>query len=137
MLVAELFEDMHRRCDELLMTLDKLVQREDWTQAEEAYGRFRTSMRAHFEAEEDELFPAFERLSFANSTSVAIMRREHHQMNGMMDYMGGALAVCDVSSYLGESLRLRTMLAQHGRKEDYLMESVFGHSGGEITRDVT
>jgi hypothetical protein len=29
------------------------------------------------------------------------------------------------------------MLAQHGRKEDYLMESVFGHSGGEITRDVT
>jgi Hemerythrin HHE cation binding domain len=122
----ELFEDMHRRCDDLLMSLDSLVQREAWNEAEITYGRLRTSMRAHFEAEEDELFPAFERKALINSTSTAIMRREHQRMNNMMDHMGGCVATRDVISYLAESVRLRSLLTQHGRKEEFLMEAVFG-----------
>ncbi|GAA5167910.1 hemerythrin domain-containing protein [Viridibacterium curvum] len=122
----ELLEDMHRRCDDLLMSLDSFVQREAWPEAETTYGRLRTSMRAHFEAEEEELFPAFERQAYVNATSTAIMRREHQRMNAMMDHMGGAIAVCDVVSYLNESVRLRSLLTQHARKEDFLMDAVFG-----------
>lgn len=123
---ADFFEDMHRRCESLLDELDCQAQREEWDAVELAYSRFRMSMRAHFEAEEEELFPQFDRSPHADQVSTALMREEHHRMNTMMDYMGTSIAIRDVSAYLGESLRLRTLQLRHGRREAIMLEAVFG-----------
>lgn len=116
----------HYRNNALLDQLDLQVQRGDWLQAEASHVSFRQSTREHFEAEEETLFPAFERSDLANLGSTALMRAEHRRMSIMLDCMGGALAVRDVPAYLEQSLQLRTLLMQHARKEDFLLEVLLG-----------
>ena len=122
MLMLDLFEDMHRQSDALLIVLDRQVQCEHWEAAGVTSARFRQCMRAHFEAEEEDLFPSFEQMPGVSYASVALMRDEHDYMNSLIDMMIGAMAARDVHGYLEQSLLLRTLLNEHGRKEDFLLQ---------------
>ena len=50
----------HRHCDDLFVAAEESAQRGDWAAAAPAFARFYDQMKAHFEAEEGLLFPAFE-----------------------------------------------------------------------------
>ena len=127
---AEFSEDPadfgHYQCNALLDQLDVQVQREEWLLALASHASFRQSTREHFEAEEETLFPAFERSDMGSLGSTELMRAEHRRMSIMMECMSGALAVRDVRAYLELSLQLRTLLVQHARKEDFLLEVLLG-----------
>lgn len=114
----------HDECGYLLDQLDQQVQREEWVLAEASLERFCRASREHFDAEEQTLFPAFERTHLADIGSTSLMRVEHRQMLGLMECMSGTLAVHEVPAYLELSLQLRRLLLQHARKEEFLIEVV-------------
>lgn len=59
--LASILTHDHRRCDECLATLEGSVQGGRWAEAQGAGDLFARALRAHLQAEEQVLFPAFER----------------------------------------------------------------------------
>ena len=57
---TEILPEHHRHCDNLFVAAEESANRGDWAAAGPAFAHFRDQMKAHFDAEERVLFPAFE-----------------------------------------------------------------------------
>ena len=58
--IAELMTHDHRSCDHDFARAETLAHKKDWNAAALALEAFTTGLEAHFQAEEQELFPRFE-----------------------------------------------------------------------------
>src|SRR6185312_13116950 len=85
------------------------------------YQFFRHTMDAHFAAEEERLFPAFEQVTGTSAGPTAVMRAEHESMRALMNYMGGAVIARDFIGYGEEALLLHELLTQHSVKEEHIL----------------
>ncbi len=110
----------HRHCDELFATAEDAVQRGDWANAKAAFERFRAQMKAHFDAEEDILFPAFEAAA-GGAGPTGMMRYEHEQMGGLLSQMAEACAARDADAYAGAGETLLMLMQQHNMKEENIL----------------
>jgi iron-sulfur cluster repair protein YtfE (RIC family) len=113
----------HRHCDEGFADAEDAVRAGDWTASGHALERFQSELEAHFGAEEEVLFPAFERM-LGNDSGVGptqVMRMEHSQMRGLVEQIVAAQAARDASGFLGAAETLLVMLQQHNMKEENIL----------------
>ncbi len=111
----------HRHCDDLFVAAEQAVQRGDWTVAVPAFEHLRAQMLAHFAAEEDLLFPAFEAAAGNSSGPTRVMRLEHEQMRPLLEQLEAACAAHDDEGYAGAAETLLILMQQHNMKEENIL----------------
>ena len=111
----------HKHCDDLFVAAEESAQRGDWTAAAPAFARFNAQMQAHFEAEEDLLFPAFEAATGMSAGPTQMMRHEHQQMRSLLSQLEAACAARDGEAYAGVAETLLMLMQQHNMKEENIL----------------
>jgi iron-sulfur cluster repair protein YtfE (RIC family) len=111
----------HRRCDDFFAELEQAVSAGSSASAKAALQQFRQAMLAHFSAEEETLFPAFEAKTGMSTGPTQVMRGEHEQMRGLMNDAVDALARDDSEQCLGIADTLLIMMQQHNMKEENIL----------------
>lgn len=119
--VSQIMPEHHKHCDELFVTAEDAVQRADWSAAAAAFARFDAQMRAHFAAEENVLFPAFETATGMTSGPTQMMRYEHEQMRTLLGQLAAASGASDAEGYAGAAETLLMLLQQHNMKEENIL----------------
>ena len=120
-LPAQVLPDHHRHCDDLFVAAEDAAQRGDWTAAAAAFAHFHNQMKAHFEAEEGLLFPAFESATGMSGGPTQMMRHEHEQMRGLLAGLAAACSAHDADGYAGAAETLLTLMQQHNMKEEKIL----------------
>jgi hemerythrin-like domain-containing protein len=120
-LPTQILPDHHRHCDNLFVAAEDAVQRGDWAAAAAAFGRFHDQMKAHFEAEESLLFPAFESATGMSGGPTQMMRYEHQQMRALLSQLAAACVAHDADGYAGAAETLLTLMQQHNMKEENIL----------------
>lgn len=118
---TQILPDHHRHCDDLFVAAEEAVQRGDWTAAASAFERLRDQMNAHFSAEEELLFPAFEAATGNSSGPTRVMRLEHEQMRPLLAQLEAACAAHDGEGYAGAAETLLILMQQHNMKEENIL----------------
>ena len=111
----------HRHCDDLFVAAEESAQRGDWAAAAPAFARFNDQMKAHFEAEEGLLFPAFEAATGMSAGPTQMMRHEHEQMRSLLSQLETACAAHDGEGYAGVAETLLMLMQQHNMKEENIL----------------
>ena len=120
-LVSKILPDHHKHCDELFAAAEDAVQDGDWATADSAVAHFDAQMKAHFAAEEEVLFPAFEAATGMTGGPTQMMRYEHEQMRALLGQLGTTCAARDSEGYSGVAETLLTLLQQHNMKEENIL----------------
>jgi len=118
---TQILPDHHRHCDDLFVAAENAVQRGDWAAAGPACAHFSEQMQAHFIAEEDLLFPAFESASGNASGPTRVMRMEHEQMRLLLVQLEAACGAHDADAYAGAAETLLILMQQHNMKEENIL----------------
>jgi iron-sulfur cluster repair protein YtfE (RIC family) len=111
----------HKSCDLLLALAEESAMAARWPQCEEAFQRFRAEIGAHFETEEQVLFPAFEAASGSRLGPTQMMRLEHAQMNTLIGHVAQAIAARDANGFAGAAETLLILMQQHNMKEENIL----------------
>jgi len=120
-LVTQILPEHHKLCDDLFVAAEDAMNAGNWAAAAAAFQRFAAQMAAHFSAEEDVLFPAFEAATGMAGGPTNMMRFEHEQMRQLIKLMEGACAAKDADEYGGVAETLLTLLQQHNMKEENIL----------------
>lgn len=120
-LPTQILPHHHRHCDDLFIAAEEAVQRHDWAVAEKSFARFHAQMRAHFQAEEEMLFPAFEAATGMSAGPTQMMRHEHEQMRSLLTQLAEACAAHDDEGYAGAAETLLMLMQQHNMKEENIL----------------
>lgn len=116
-----LLTDDHRYCDDLFATAEQAAGRADWSVAEAAFAHFSQAMEAHFLAEENQLFPAFEAATGMTGGPTAVMRLEHGQMRDLLLEAQRALAAAQGEDFFAVVDTLLILMQQHNMKEENVL----------------
>lgn len=121
----------HRHCDDLFADAEQALDRPAAAQA--AFERFQQAMLAHFAAEEEKIFPAFEAATGMRMGPTQVMRMEHEQMRELMNFAVDALKGAKTDDYLGIAETLLIMMQQHNMKEENVLYPMCDqHLAGEL-----
>jgi iron-sulfur cluster repair protein YtfE (RIC family) len=118
---TQILPEHHRHCDDLFVAAEESAQRGDWGAAAPAFERFQAQMQAHFAAEEDLLFPAFEAATGMSAGPTQMMRHEHEQMRSLLSQLAAACAARDADAYCGVAETLLMLMQQHNMKEENIL----------------
>ena len=113
--------DDHRACDHAFARAETLAARGEWENAAQALAEFAAALEAHFEAEEEQLFPRFEAVTGMTGGPTQVMRGEHADMRAVLAAMQDAMARRDAEDFAGEAETLIVMLQQHNMKEEGIL----------------
>ena len=119
--IAELMTHDHRACDHDFARAETLAAKADWSGAANALNAFAHALNAHFDAEEQHLFPAFEAATGMTHGPTHVMRGEHRDMRDALDRLQQALQAQDGDDYAGEAETLLIMMQQHNMKEENML----------------
>ena len=119
--IAELMTHDHRSCDHDFARAETLANKKDWAAAALALDAFATGLEAHFQAEEQELFPRFEAATGMTQGPTQVMRGEHTEMRATLTLLRSALADRDLDEFAGEAETLLIMMQQHNMKEENIL----------------
>lgn len=119
--IAELMTHDHRSCDHDFARAETLANKKDWAAAALALDAFATGLEAHFQAEEQELFPRFEAATGMTQGPTQVMRGEHTEMRATLALLRSALASRDLDEFAGEAETLLIMMQQHNMKEENIL----------------
>ena len=111
----------HRRCDDIFAAVEQAAGKAQPEAARAAFAQFRSAMLAHFDSEEQTLFPAFEARTGMSMGPTQVMRMEHVQMRALMDDAGEALQAGNLDDYFGIAETLLIMMQQHNTKEENML----------------
>ena len=120
--VHEYLGEDHRRLDALFEALVQLAIRDPESRRGEAlrlYRDFRAGLQRHIRAEEDVLFPAFESATGMVGGPVTVMRREHREIEVVLDEIETRLQAGESPEPLAASLR--GVLGPHNVKEENVL----------------
>lgn len=134
--IAELMTHDHRACDHDFARAETLASQNDWQGAGEALEVFARALNAHFDAEEQQLFPAFEAATGMTQGPTQVMRGEHVNMRAALERLRAALHARDADDFAGEAETLLIMMQQHNMKEENILypmcDARIGHSRDEL-----
>lgn len=120
----------HRDSDTLLAWLQEQADAGCFAEARAAFARFRADTLAHFAAEENVLFPEFERLTGIQNGPTEVMRVEHGDALALIADVSLALEEHDANRAHGYAEALLILLQQHNLKEEYILyPAVLGAAG--------
>lgn len=111
----------HRRCDDLFVVVEQSLNQGGAGVAGNKFDDFCRATLAHFQAEEDFLFPAFEEKTGMRMGPTQMMRLEHQQMRALMEEGRQALAGGDDEGYGGAAETLLILMQQHNMKEENVL----------------
>ena len=120
-LPTQILPPHHRHCDDLFVAAEVSAQRGDWSAAAPAFERFNDQMKAHFDAEEGLLFPAFEAATGMSAGPTQMMRHEHEQMRSLLSQLDAACTARDGEGYAGVAETLLMLMQQHNMKEENIL----------------
>ncbi len=123
--------DDHRACDALLGQLRSAAKAADWAAAGMAFKTLQHDVLAHFAAEEEILFPAFESRTGMTCGPTRVMRMEHDEARELMLDLAEAVAACDADGVRGHGEALLILLQQHNMKE----ENILYPTSVDVSRD--
>lgn len=117
--VGDLMGFDHDRLDVLLAEVGAAAAESAWSRAGEIFATFRVGLARHIRAEEEVLFPAFDRIAGTppDAGPAAVMRSEHRDIERIMNRVAGALGE-------GQPPPLEDLvavLAAHNRKEEHVL----------------
>lgn len=119
--IRDLMTEDHRHCDDLLAAVEQAVGGRDVDAARRAFDSFRAAMLAHFQGEEEILFPAFEAATGMTQGPTHVMRMEHEQIRQLLEEGLASLDESNVDAYLGVTDTLVVMMQQHNMKEENIL----------------
>jgi uncharacterized protein (DUF2249 family)/hemerythrin-like domain-containing protein len=134
--VADYLESDHRRLDLILPMVDRLVGEGDLAGAREQFAEFSCGLNRHIEAEEQVLFPDFERRTGMTTGPTVVMRQEHLEIRRWMTRATTALEAGDAAGYQDASQQLVGVLVPHNMKEEQILYPMADRAAGDSdTRD--
>ena len=119
--IAELMTQDHRDCDESFARAESHASRKEWDAAAQALGAFAAELNAHFDAEEQQIFPRFEAVIGMVAGPTQMMRGEHKNMRAILAQLQDALERKDADDFAGEAETLLIMMQQHNMKEENIL----------------
>ena len=134
---TQILPDHHRHCDDLFVAAENAVQRADWVAAASAFEHFHEQMKAHFEAEEGLLFPAFEAATGMSEGPTKMMRYEHDQMRGLLAQLSQACEAHQGEDYAGAAETLLMLMQQHNMKEENILYPMCDQALGAEAERIT
>ncbi|WP_018604384.1 hemerythrin domain-containing protein [Uliginosibacterium gangwonense] len=111
----------HRACDEHLGALRRHANAGDWGAAQQAFATLQHDLLAHFAAEEEILFPAFETRTGMRNGPTRVMRMEHEEVRFLLEDLTEALSTQDAEAIRGHGEALLILLQQHNMKEENIL----------------
>jgi hemerythrin-like domain-containing protein len=121
MLIAELMQDHHERCDTKFAEAENALRRGNWAAGRSLLEAFATDLESHFGAEEEVLFPAFEQETGMREGPTQMMRYEHAQMRSLLAQMIAAAKAEDGEEFAGAAETLLVLMQQHNAKEEHIL----------------
>ncbi len=121
MSIAADLTDEHRACDQLLAACEEEVARGEWSAIAASWQALVEALLAHFAAEEERLFPAFEAKTGMTAGPTRVMRQEHDQMRELFAAGNEALLQRDVETLTSLLETLLIMNQQHNLKEENVL----------------
>jgi len=119
--IRNFMSDDHRRCDDLFAATEQTLSHPERGDTAALFADFCQATLAHFQAEEDFLFPAFEQVTGIRMGPTQMMRLEHVQMRSLMDEAREALVAGDQEGYAGAAETLLILMQQHNMKEENVL----------------
>jgi hemerythrin-like domain-containing protein len=119
--ISQILPAHHKHCDELFAVAEEAAQSGNWALCGEECGRFVRDMLAHFDAEENLLFPAFEAATGMSGGPTQIMRMEHGQMRELLGQLEAAQRAKDAETFAGVAETLLILMQQHNMKEENIL----------------
>lgn len=119
--IFDLMSKHHAHCDDLFAQAENAANSGRWDECLSQVGRFVRTLEAHLDAEEEMLFPAFERASGMVSGPTAVMRSEHDKMRSLAAVLVGAARAKDADDFFGTGETLLLFMEQHNRKEEGIL----------------
>jgi hemerythrin HHE cation binding domain-containing protein len=113
-------ESQHGQLRALLAEIEAPLRTGTRVVATDLVARLRDALRAHFELEDQTLFPALHGLRPDVSAPIEVLSREHADFLAELGAALGAASGCDRDAFV----RLRAALGDHERREEALLESV-------------
>jgi len=111
----------HRVCDQLLGAARRHAVAGEWDQALTAATTLQHDVLAHFAAEEEILFPAFEAASGMTCGPTQVMRMEHAEARDLLEDLLAAATDKDADGVRGHAEVLLIHLQQHNMKEENIL----------------
>lgn len=111
----------HRACDQLLGALRREALAGDWQAAGASFASLQHDVLAHFAAEEEIMFPAFEAATGMSCGPTQVMRMEHAEARELLADLAEAVAAADIEGVRGHAEALLILLQQHNMKEENIL----------------
>jgi iron-sulfur cluster repair protein YtfE (RIC family) len=121
MTITQALHHHHKHCDELFAVAEELGHQADWVQCGDRFAHFQRELEAHFESEEQLLFPALEAATGSVGGPTQMMRYEHQQMRGLLGELAQTLATRQGTAFAGLADTLLVLMQQHNLKEEHIL----------------
>jgi uncharacterized protein (DUF2249 family)/hemerythrin-like domain-containing protein len=122
----------HRRLDGILPDVTQRVANADFAVARERFAEFTCGLDRHIEAEEQILFPDFERRTGMKSGPTVVMRAEHIEIRKWMAAAAAALDAQDPAGFRDALGQLRDVLEGHNLKEEQILYPMADEAAGDL-----
>ena len=119
--IRQFLSNDHRHCDDCFAAVEQALAADNPDAAGQAFGQFRDALLAHFTAEEETLFPAFEAQTGMTMGPTRVMRVEHAQMRELLAEADAALRAGQHDDYREIADTLLIMMQQHNMKEENVL----------------
>jgi hemerythrin-like domain-containing protein len=119
--ICDYLTDDHKRCEALFVQVGTDVMQRDWQAAGTGFAQFRSMLTAHIEMEESYLFPAFEKAMQDCGGPLAIMRRDHQHLRGLVDRMDLALQRQEATDFALHAESYTILIRQHSMMEEEML----------------
>jgi hypothetical protein len=118
-------ESQHTRMRELLHELEDAVRQGDAAAVRAPLGRLRDALAAHFDLEDQVLFPALHGLAPGARMALEALSDQHRAFLGELVDMRAGKCACDAEAVS----RLHVAIGDHERREELLLEEVVDKTG--------
>lgn len=119
--VIEHFAADHRACDEVFARAEAAAASGNQAQAMNAFARFAILLEAHFGAEEEIIFPAFEASSGMSNGPTEVMRYEHQNLLDLCRSIQRTLEAGQLAESARQMDTLFTTMQAHNMKEEQVL----------------
>lgn len=133
--VTEYLEDDHRRLDALLADVARLADSGTHAEALIRFREFACGLNRHIDAEEQVLFPAFERMTGAVSGPTVVMRAEHLEIRRCIERAATVLEEQDATLAMDAVEALTEVLSLHNMKEEQILYPMTDRAVSALERE--
>lgn len=120
--VTDYMQGDHRRLDAIFERFSAAVKEERWEEASKDFRVFSLGLKRHIRAEEDILFPLFEKKTgMYEAGPTVVMKMEHKEIKDILDRILNKTDGKDSTGISEGTYALVNILADHNMKEEHIL----------------